>query len=360
MLHEGCGKKGAGNGGAGQDVVLRRHGRLEGARVSLAPNAKPQRMITKDDVAAARVRIAPHIHETPLLRSLRLGERSGGVKLMLKCESFQRTGSFKVRGALNAMMQLSHAEKSRGVVTVSAGNHAQALAWASSLVGAECVTVMPETAPKSKIAATEGYGGTVELVSGERVRIFDRAREIEAEGRVMVHPFEDRNVAAGQGTVALEVLEQYPEVDAVVVPIGGGGLIAGMAAALKELRPGIRVFGVEPEGAPTMRRSLDAGSPQQISPETIADGLAAPVVGELTLEAVRRFVDDVVLVSDEEIVAALRDLASFAKLVVEPAGAAAVAALLSGKVRVDRGAHVAAIVTGGNVDLERLRVFYQS
>ena len=326
----------------------------------MAPYAKCLRMITKDDVVAARERIRPHIHETPMLRATRLGERAGGVRLMLKCESFQRTGSFKARGALNAMMQLGHADKGKGVVTVSAGNHAQALAWASSMVGADCITVMPETAPQSKVAATRGYGGRVELVAGERHRIFDRAREIEAEGRILVHPFEDPHVAAGQGTVALEMLEQCRDLDAVIVPIGGGGLIAGIAVAIKEANPNIRIFGVEPEGAPTMRRSLDAGSPQQISPNTIADGLAAPIVGELTLEATRRFVDDVVLVTDDEIVSALRAIASYAKLIVEPAGAAGVAALMAGKVKLDPGAVVGGVITGGNVDLERLSEFYSS
>ena len=312
-------------------------------------------MITKDDISAAHERIRPHVHETPLLRSTRLGDRAGGIHLMLKCESFQRTGSFKARGALNAMMKMSRERRAQGVVTVSAGNHAQALAWASSLVGADCVTVMPEAAPTSKVEATRGYGAEVELVAGERVRIFERAREIEAAGRVMVHPFEDDDVAAGQGTLALELLSQCPDLDAVVVPIGGGGLIAGIAVALKELRPGVRIIGVEPEGAATMRRSIDAGTPQQISPDTVADGLAAPMVGQMTLDVARRMVEDVVLVSDDDILGAMRDLASYAKLVAEPAGAAALAALLTGKVTLDRGSRVAAIVSGGNVDLERLR-----
>lgn len=312
-------------------------------------------MITKDDVTAAHERIRPHVHETPLVTATRLGNRSGGIHLQLKCESMQRTGSFKARGALNAMMQLTHAEKGRGVVTVSAGNHAQALAWAAALVGAECIAVMPEGASRAKIEATEGYGGKVELVAGERQRAFERAQEIAAQGRVMVHPFEDPRVAAGQGTIALELLEQSEALNAVVVPIGGGGLIAGMAIAIKSINPDIRIFGVEPVGAPTMRQSLDAGTPQHISPNTVADGLAAPMVGEMTLDAVRRHVDDVVLVTDEEILSAMRDLLSFAKLVVEPAGAAAVAALLTAKIPVDRGAHVAAVISGGNVDLDTLK-----
>lgn len=318
-------------------------------------------MITKDDIDAARERIRPHVHETPLLASTRLGNRAGGIRLRLKCESMQRTGSFKARGALNAMMQLSDAERAKGVVTVSAGNHAQALAWASSMVGAECITVMPEGASRTKIAATEGYGGKVELVAGERAKAFDRAREIASQGRVLVHPFEDPRVAAGQGTVALEVLEQcrgvggMSEIHTVVVPIGGGGLIAGIAVALKSARPDVRIIGVEPVGAAAMRASLDAGAPRTVAPNTVADGLAAPMVGEMTFDAVRRYVDDVVLVTDDEILAAMRDLIGYAKLVVEPAGAAAVAALLTGKVTVDRGATVVAVISGGNVDLDRLK-----
>jgi threonine dehydratase len=312
-------------------------------------------MITKDDVDAARERIRPHVHVTPLLTSTRLGNRAGGIRLQLKCESMQRTGSFKARGALNAMMQLSQAEKAKGVVTVSAGNHAQALAWASAMVGAECITVMPEGASRTKIAATEGYGGKVELVGGERAKAFERAREIAAKGRVLIHPFEDPRVASGQGTVGLEVLEQCPEVHTVVVPIGGGGLISGMAVALKSAKPDVRLIGVEPVGAATMRASLDAGAPRTVAPNTVADGLAAPMVGEMTFDAVRRFVDDVVLVTDEEILAAMRDLMGYAKLVVEPAGAAAVAALLTGKVVADRGATVVAVISGGNVDLDRLK-----
>ena len=312
-------------------------------------------MITKDDVAAARARIAPHLHATPLLSSTRLGDRAGGIRLHLKCECMQRTGSFKARGALNAMLQLSPAERARGVVTVSAGNHAQALAWASSKVGAQCVTVMPEGASEYKIAATRGYGGTVEVAAGERKNAFIRAQEIAAQGRVMVHPFEDERVAAGQGTVALEVLDRLPELRAMVIPIGGGGLIAGMAIAVKSQRPDVTIIGVEPEGAPTMRASLDARTPRQIATRTVADGLAAPMVGDMTLDVVRRYVDDVVLVTDDEIVAAMRDILAFTKILVEPAGAASVAALLSRRVRFDRAAPVAAVLSGGNVDLDRLR-----
>jgi len=311
--------------------------------------------ITIDDVAAALDRIRQHLHETPLLSSTRLGDRAGGIRLMLKCESMQRTGSFKARGALNAMMQLSDAERAKGVVGVSAGNHAQALAWAAATVGSHCIAVMPEHASASKIEATRGYGGEVELVAGEMVRAFQRAEEIARDGRVMVHPFMDPRVAAGQGTVALEILSQARDLDAVIVPIGGGGLIAGIATAIKAMRPDVRVIGVEPEGAAAMRTSLDAGTPQTISPKTVADGLGAPTTGQMNLDIVKRFVDDVVLVSEEEILAAMRDLFVYAKLMVEPSAAAGVAGLLSGRIRLDRGARVAAVITGGNVDLHRLK-----
>jgi threonine dehydratase len=312
-------------------------------------------MITKDDIGAALKRIRPHVHETPVVTSTRLGNRAGGIHLVLKCESMQRTGSFKARGALNAMMQLSHAEKAKGVVTVSAGNHAMGLAWAAGLVGSDAIAVMPEGASRSKIEATEGYGGKVEIAPGEKKNAFDRAQQIASEGRVMVHPFEDARVAAGQGTVALELMAQCKDLDVVVVPIGGGGLISGIAVAIKSERPDVRIIGVEPVGAATMRASLDAGSPQQIQVKTVADGLAAPVVGVNTLQAVQQHVEDVVLVSDDEIIAAMRDLIGTAKLVVEPAAAAGMAALLTGKIKVDRGSRVAVIVSGGNIDIERLK-----
>jgi threonine dehydratase len=312
-------------------------------------------VITSDDVDAAMKRIRGRVHETPVLSATRLGNRAGGIRLTLKCESMQRTGSFKARGALNAMTQLSDAERAQGVVTMSAGNHAQALAWAAATVGSHCIAVMPAHASATKVAATKGYGGKVELVGGELIRAFERAEQIAAEGRVMVHPFADPRVVAGQGTVALEILAQSGDLDVVIVPVGGGGLISGVATAIKAARPNVRVIGVEPAGAPTMRTSLDAGSPQTITVKTVADGLASPTVGEMNLDVVKRHVDDVVLVSEDEILAAMRDLFVYSKLVVEPAGAAGVAGLLSGKIKLDRGSRVVAIVTGGNVDLDRLK-----
>ena len=312
-------------------------------------------MITKDDIDAALARIRPHVHETPLVTSMRLGNKAGGIKLMLKCESMQRTGSFKARGALNAMMQLSHAERAKGVVTVSAGNHGQALAWAAATVGAQCTVVMHESSSPAKVEATKGYGAKVELVGGERVRAFERAQQIASEGVVLVHPFEDPRVQAGQGTVGLEILAQCKEFDVLVVPIGGGGLISGVATAIKTERPNVRVVGVEPIGAATMKAAMDAGSPQTISPKSIADGLSAPMVGALTFATAKKYMDELVLVSDEEIASALGDLLGYAKLLAEPAGAAALAALITGKITLERGARVVAIVSGGNVDLDRLK-----
>lgn len=311
-------------------------------------------MITKDDIDAARKRIRPHVHETPLVGSTRLGNVAG-VELLLKLESMQRAGSFKTRGALNAVMQLSAAEKAKGVVTVSAGNHAQSLALAATLAGCESISCMHESSSPTKVKATQGYGGKVELVSGERVRAFERAKELAAQGRTMVHPFDDARVAAGAGTVALEMLEQRPDIEVIIVPIGGGGLITGVATAAKAIKPTIRIVAVEPQGAATMKAALDAGSPQTITPKSIADGLSAPMVGAMNLEVVQRLVDDLVLVTDDEILSAMRDLMSYAKLVVEPAGAASVAALLSGKLKLKTGTRVAAIISGGNVDLERLK-----
>jgi threonine dehydratase len=212
-------------------------------------------------------------------------------------------------------------------------------------------------APRSKVEATKGYGGIVEQIGGERQRIFDRAKQIADEGRVMIHPFEDDRVAAGAGTVGLEVLAQAPRASTIVVPVGGGGLIAGLAVAMKAARPDLRIIGVEPEGANAMRRSLDAGSPQRVEPKTVADGLAAPMAGAMTYEAVRRYVDDVVIVSDAEIISALGDLLLYAKLVVEPAAASGLAALATGRVRVEKDSEVIVVVSGGNVDLERLKSF---
>ena len=312
-------------------------------------------MLTIQTIRAARGRIADRVHHTPLLSATRLGARAGAT-LSFKCESLQKTGSFKVRGALNHVAQLDDDARRRGVITVSAGNHAQALAWAARSAGVRCTVVMPVAASRTKVDASRGYGADVVLHGTNSIEAFSRAHELAEERQLnFVHPFDDDQVLAGQGTIGLEILEQQPDVDVVVVPIGGGGLIGGIAVAIKEQRPAVRVYGVEPTGAAAMRQSLDAGRPLQLERvSTIADGLAAPMAGALTYPLVRHYVDDVVLVTDDEIVGTMRDILFSAKLLVEPAGAAATAAVLAGKLPV-AGKRVLTILSGGNVDVGRLQ-----
>ncbi|HWC45890.1 MAG TPA: threonine/serine dehydratase [Casimicrobiaceae bacterium] len=307
------------------------------------------------DIRAAHARVAPRIHRTPLLSATRLGARAG-VTLFHKCESLQKTGSFKVRGALNNVSQLDAAARRRGVITVSAGNHAQALAWAARDAAVRCTVVMPTTASQMKVEASRGYGADVVLHGASGIEAFAHAHELAKERDLtFVHPFDDSAVIAGQGTVGLEILEQLQDVDDVIVPIGGGGLIAGVATAIKESRPSVRVFGVEPTGAAVMRKSLDAGRPVRLeSMKTIADGLAAPMAGDVTYPIVKHYVDDVVLVTDDEIMQAMREILFSAKLLAEGGGAAATAAILSGKLKLD-GRRVVAVLSGGNVDPTRVQ-----
>jgi threonine dehydratase len=282
---------------------------------------------------------------------------SGVATLSFKCESFQKTGSFKVRGALNAISQLDAKQRARGVVTVSAGNHAQAVAWAASAEGVHSTVVMAAAASKTKIAASKDYGAEV-ILHGTGAEAFTKALELaEEKGYVLVHPFDDPQVVAGAATCGLEILEQSPAVDVVVVPIGGGGLIAGIAAAIKQSKPGVHIVGVEPTGADSMFRSMKAGHAVRLDtpPKTIADGLAAPMAGTVCYDIVREFVDEVVLVTDEEIAAAMSLLLTRAKLLSEGGGAAATAALLTRKIPVALGKRVVSVVSGGNVDLDRLK-----
>ena len=253
------------------------------------------------------------------------------------------------------MSQLGDQARARGVVTVSAGNHAQAMAWGARAAGVRCTVVMPANASRTKVAASIGYGATV-IQNGTGADAFRTALELaETEGFTFVHPFDDDHVIAGAGTAGLEIFEQTTPPDIVVVPVGGGGLIAGIAIAVKETSPSTRVIGVEPSGAAVMRLSLDAGRALHLaSMNTIADGLAAPMAGERNYDVVKRYVDDVVLVSDDEIVDAMKTLLSRCKLLAEPAGAAATAAVLAGKIPLNGTEHVVAILSGGNVDLEKL------
>jgi len=310
---------------------------------------------TIDDIRAAAVRIAPHLHHTPLLGSHSLSELTG-YKLSFKCENLQKTGSFKPRGAVNRIATLDPEAADRGIITISAGNHAQGVAYAAARLGIKAVVVMPETAVASKVEATRSYGAEC-ILHGDVHSAFEKLQEVQQDrGLTLVHPFDDPMLIAGQGTVGLELLEKDgAPFDAVVVGVGGGGLIAGVATALSSLAPETRVFGVEPEGAATMTLALAAGSVVRLDDlNTIADGLAPPFVGELNLAVVEHLVESVVRVTDVEIRYAMALLLERMKLLVEPAGAAALAALMHGKIPVEHGTRVAVILSGGNVDVQRL------
>jgi threonine dehydratase len=260
---------------------------------------------------------------------------------------------------LNIVLTLPEAKRARGLITVSAGNHAQAVAWAARVVGAPCTVVMPADAPRSKLDAVRGYGAAV-IEHADRATLFDRLRVEEARtGAAFVHPFDDPVGLAGAGTLGLELMEQAPDLDAVLVAIGGGGLMTGVACAVKALKPDCRVIGVELAEGPGMTPALAAGKPVPVTrPRTLADGLTPPFVGAIPVEAARRFVDEIVLVREDDIAEAMRALFERARLVAEGAGAAATAALLAGRVRLPQGARVAAIVSGGNVDPDRFVALY--
>ena len=305
-------------------------------------------LVTLAAISAARRRIAGAVHRTPLFTAASLGGPLG-VSLYLKAELFQKTGSFKVRGVLNKIRQLPAAEIARGLITLSAGNHGAALSWAARQAGSRATVVMPAHAVPAKVEAVRAYGGEPILTSGA---LIDEVHRIEAErGLTLVHPFDDPEIIAGHASAGLEILEDVPEADVVIVPIGGGGLISGIAAAVKLTRPATQVIGVEPTGADVMSRSLAAGRPEKMDKlATVADGLAAPFAGVHTFAHVKQFVDRVVLVDDAAILQAMRTLILRAKLAAEPAGAASLAALLSGAAAVPAGARVVCFVSGGNAN----------
>jgi threonine dehydratase len=306
-------------------------------------------MISLDDVHAAARRIDGVAHRTPVLTSRALDEAVGAA-VFLKAENLQRAGAFKFRGAYNAVAALSEEERGRGVATVSSGNHAQALSLAAALHGVPAVILMPEDAPAGKLAATEGYGAEVirfDRYGQDREELL--AELIAARGLIPVHPYDDERVMAGQGTVALELIEQAGPLDVLLVPVGGGGLISGCATVAEA--NGIRVVGVEPEAGDDVKRSLEAGQRVRIDvPHTIADGQQLPTPGELTFEVIRERVEEIVLASDEEMVEAMRFLFERLKTVAEPSGACAPAALLAGRVE---GARIGVVISGGNVTAER-------
>ena len=300
--------------------------------------------------------MVPHVHHTPLLTSRVLSERTG-FDVRLKAELFQRTGSYKIRGPLNKFSYLSTDEKRRGVICSSAGNHAQGVALAAKIHGIHAVVVMAENATPSKVEATRAYGAEVVLHGTIWDEANEKAKQLVAErGLTYIHPFDDDQLIMGQGTVGLEIYQDWPDVDVVVVPIGGGGLISGIAMAMKALNPKVRIIGVESSGAPGMKRSVEERRLVTLDRvDCVIDGLRVKRVGERTFEIVRDMVNEIVTLPDEQIFEGLVWVMHHAKLVVEGAAAAPVAALLQGLVRARKGSRVVCVLSGGNVNLEQLK-----
>ena len=311
--------------------------------------------LTLRDYQDARARIAAHIKHTPLLGSRQLSELTG-YDVKLKAENFQTVGSYKIRGPLNKFAQMSEEDKKRGVVCSSAGNHAQGVALAARIYGIRAVVCMATNATPAKIAATRGYGAEVVLYGTIWDEANEKAKElVRDEGLTYVHPFDDAQIIAGQGTLGLEIIQDWPDVDAVIVPIGGGGLIAGVSMAVKSYNPNIKVIGVESSDGPAMKASVDAGSLQTIDCRTIIDGLRVRRAGELNFSVVQRFVDDIVTLPDRQIFDAMIWIMERCKLVVEGAAAASVGALMNGLIKLPPGSRVAAVLSGGNLNLDQLR-----
>ena len=311
--------------------------------------------LTIDDVRAAAQRLSGHIYRTPVISSAAADEASD-YRVFFKCENLQIAGSFKIRGALNKLRSLAPAERARGVVAYSSGNHAQGVAVAARIVGTSAIICMPTDAPKLKVEATRGYGAEVVFYDRQKDDRAAVARRIVGDsGRVLVPPYDDPAIMAGQGTAALELLEEIPSLDALVTPVGGGGLMAGCSTVARTLVPSIAVFGVEADTANDTYLSLQKGERVTIPPPpTIADGIRLQTPGELTFPILRENLAGIVLVSDEEIVAAVRLLALRARIVVEPTGAVGAAAVLTGKLSLRKGARVGVVLSGGNIDPDLL------
>jgi threonine dehydratase len=309
-------------------------------------------LVTSEEIQAARARVREHVYLSPCARSETLS-RAAGCHAFLKLENLQMTGAYKERGALNKLLSLSPAERAKGLIAASAGNHAQAVAYHAGRLGIPATIVMPEGTPLLKVANTRGHGARVVLHGSNYDEAYAEARRLEqAEGLTFIHPFDDTAVIAGQGTIGLELLEQVPELGAVIVPVGGGGLVSGVGVALKAASSGIRVVGVESEVLSCMLAAVEEGRPVTVeTASSIADGIAVKRAGDLTFAHVREVVDEIVTVSEEEISSAILYLLEKEKTVVEGAGAVPVAALLNRKVRGLEGKRVVAIVSGGNIDV---------
>ncbi len=311
--------------------------------------------VTFEDVAAAAVRIEGVARRTPIHTSSTLDDRLGAKQVFLKCENFQRAGAFKFRGAYNTLAQLSDEERTQGVLTYSSGNHAQALSLAGRILGVEVTVVMPSDAPTVKREATEGYGGKIVLYERDETSREALGAEIAKEkGLTIVPPYDDPRIVAGQGTTAWELVQEAGFLDLLLVPCGGGGLLSGCGVVMKNLQPGCRVIGIEPDKADDAARSFESGRLQTVTnPDTIADGARTPSLGRVTFPLVRKYVDSFATVTDDEILDATWFLWERTKLVVEPTGALGVAALLAGKVDV-AGRRVGVVLSGGNADFPAL------
>lgn len=309
-------------------------------------------LLTLADIEAARDRVGAGVRHTPMRRSQSLGELTGAKELWLKHENFQITGSFKVRGALNKIAQLSPEERKAGVVAASAGNHAQGVAYAARKAGVKCTIFMPEEATLAKVMATRGYGATVHLQGKDYQEAFEKAKQFCADkGATYVHAFDDASIMAGQGTLGMEIMEDLPSLEVLLVPIGGGGLISGVATAVKALKPSVRIIGVQASGASTIAPSLDKGVPIVLeSVDTMADGIAVRKAGALTFPHIQGLVDEVVTVTESEIAAAILFLLERSKSVVEGAGAVTLAAVMHGKADV-KGKVACCLLSGGNIDM---------
>ncbi len=313
-------------------------------------------MLTADMIYQARLRLHGRVHRTPLVHSHSLSAHLG-ASVHLKLECLQKTGSFKPRGAFNKLLALSPEERSRGVVAVSGGNHAQGVAYAARELGVAATIVMPATTPRNYLDATRGYGAETLLVPDIRTA-FDEAERLRSLGRAMIHPFDDPLVAAGQGTIGLEILDDLPDVERIYISIGGGGLIAGIAKAIKTIKPDVKIIGVETNGADAMAKALAAGHPVELPGITsIARTLGAPKVSDFTLQAVREFVEEVIVVEDGETVKALFHILERTKYLVEPAAACCLVAAERQRAVFKPGEKIVILLCGGNVSGEDLVAF---
>ena len=310
------------------------------------------------DIKKARERLAGKVHHTPILRGDKL-DSLVGAEVYFKPENLQITGSFKIRGATNKIMTLTDEERAKGIIASSSGNHAQGVAYASKMMGVKAVLVLPENAPKAKIEGTKSLGAEVVLHGFDSIQRYKKLYELKAEhGYTLVHSYNDLELMAGQGTSGLELIEDLPDVDTVVVPLGGGGLLAGVAAALKESKPSVRVVGVEPEHIARYSESRKAGKPVEVKMgPTLADGLMITVTGEHNYPVIEKYVDEIVTAADPFIQKALMEIIFKSKLLVEPSAAIGLAAALEGTFKIEKGERVCFFLSGGNLDPEKLVSF---